>query len=132
MSRFQALTNAVLDAELDRLRTRLGLEPNQKAELLREMAAIAGWVARQAELGRTIEAHRDGESEPLVHPALERLRTPVERPVGARLALSDAEIRRLAAVLDGSFDPPPALRAALANLARADRRPPPLHWPPAA
>jgi len=35
-------------------------------------------------------------------------------------------------VLDGGFDPPPALRAALANLARADRRPPPLHWPPAA
>ena len=84
MSRFQALTNAVLDTELDRLRARLGLEPNQKAELLREMAAIAGWVARQAELGRTIEARRDGESEPLVHPALERLRTPVERPVGAR------------------------------------------------
>ena len=55
MSRFQALTNAVLDAELDRLRARLGLEPNQKAELLREMAAIAGWVARQAELGRTIK-----------------------------------------------------------------------------
>lgn len=132
MSRFQALTNAVLDAELDRLRARLGLEPNQKAELLREMAVIAGWVARQAELGRTIEARRDGESEPLVHPALERLRTPVERPVGARLALSDAEIRRLAAVLDGGFDPPPALRAALANLARADRRPPALHWPPAA
>ena len=94
MSRFQALTNAVLDTELDRLRARLGLEPNQKAELLREMAAIAGWVARQAELGRTIEARRDGESEPLVHPALERLRIPVERSVGARLALSDAEIRR--------------------------------------
>ncbi len=132
MSRFQALTNAVLDAELDQLRTRLGLEPNQKAELLREMAAIAGWVARQTEIGRTIEARRDGESELLVHPALERLRTPVERPVGVRLVLSDAEIRDLAAVFDGGFDPPPALRAALANLARADRRPPPLHWPPAA
>jgi hypothetical protein len=49
--------------------------------------------------------------ERLVHPALERLRTPVERPVGARLALSDAEIRRLAAVLDGGFDPsPPCVR----------------------
>lgn len=133
MSRFQALTNAVLDAELEQLRARLGLEPNQKAELLREMAAIAGWVARQAELGRTIEARRaDGEVEPLAHPVLERLRTAAEQPVGARLALNDAEIRRLAAVLDGGFDPPPALRAALANLARVDRRPPPLHWPPAA
>ena len=58
MSRFQALTSAVLDAELDRLRARLGLDPNQKAELLREMAIIADWVARQAEFGRTIEARR--------------------------------------------------------------------------
>ncbi|WP_437969155.1 hypothetical protein WMF04_07630 [Sorangium sp. So ce260] len=31
MSRFQALTNSVLDAELEMLRERLGLEPNQKA-----------------------------------------------------------------------------------------------------
>ncbi|MCU0806626.1 MAG: hypothetical protein MUC53_01345 [Candidatus Contendobacter sp.] len=62
MSRFQALTNAVLDAELDRLRARLGLEPNQKAELLREMAAIAGWVARlalsDAEIRRNRSLHR--------------------------------------------------------------------------
>lgn len=131
MSRFQALTNAVLDAELDRLRERLGLEPNQKAELLREMAAIAGWVARQAELGRTIEARREGESESLVHPALERLRTPVEGLICTRLALSDAEVRRLATVLDGGFDPPLALRSALANLVREDRQPPVLHWLPA-
>ena len=133
MSRFQALTNAVLDAELDLLREQLGLEPNQKADLLREMAALAGWIARQAARGRTIEARRDdGDVEPLVHPTLERLRTAAERPVGERLTLSDAEVRRLAAVLDGGFDPPPALRAALANLARADRRPPTLRWPPAA
>lgn len=56
MSRFQALTNPVLDAELDRLRRR-GLEPNPQAELLREMATITVWVARQAEPGRIIEAH---------------------------------------------------------------------------
>ena len=58
MSRFQALTNAVLDAELDRLRVRLGLEPNQKAELLREMAAIAGWVARLALSDAEIRGNR--------------------------------------------------------------------------
>ena len=131
MSRFQALTNAVLDAELDQLRVRLGLEPNQKAELLREIAAIAGWVARQAELGRTIEARRERESEVLVHPALERLRSPVEGLISTRLALDDAEVRRLAAVLDGGFDPSPALRAVLANLMREDHRSPMLHWPPA-
>ncbi len=52
----------MLDAELDRLRARLGLEPNQKAELLREMAAIAGWVARlalsDAEIRRNRSLHR--------------------------------------------------------------------------
>jgi hypothetical protein len=48
MARFQALTNAVLDTEFDLLRERFGLEPNQKADLLREMALIAGWVARQS------------------------------------------------------------------------------------
>lgn len=61
---FQALTNAVLNAELDLLRVRFGLEPNQKAELLREIAAIAGWVARQAELGgaskRTVTVKASG------------------------------------------------------------------------
>ena len=129
MSRFQALTNTVLYAELDRLRERLGLAPNQKAELLREMAAITGWVARQAEQGRTIQARRDETVESLVHPALERLQVEAQHPCGQRLLLSDAEVQRLTAVLDGGFAPTPALRAALANLAQEDRQPPTLHWP---
>lgn len=129
MARFQALTNAVLEAELDLLRKRFGLEPNQKADLLREMAAIVGWVARQAEQGRVIEAHRGEEVEQLLHPALERLITVANRSVGERLVLSNAEVERLATILDREFDPPPALRAALANLAQAPRRPPSLHWP---
>ena len=132
MSRFQALTNVVLDTELDLLRQRLGLASNQKAELLREIAAIAGWVMRQAEQGRTIEARRGEDVEPLVHPALERLRPPLEQPLGDRLMLNDAEVQRLAATLERGFDPPGALRAALANLAQSTRPPPPLHWPPAA
>ncbi len=132
MSRFQALTNVVLDTELDLLRQRLGLASNQKAELLREIAAIAGWVMRQAEQGRTIEARRGEDVEPLVHPALERLRPPLEQPLGDRLMLNDAEVQRLAATLERGFDPPGALRAALANLAQSTRLPPLLHWPPAA
>jgi RNA polymerase sigma-70 factor (ECF subfamily) len=36
--------------------------------------------------------------------------------------------RRLAALLDRGFDPPPALRRALANLANPKRRPRTLHW----
>lgn len=129
MARFQALTNAVLEAELDQLRERFGLGPNQKADLLREMAAIAGWVARQAEEGRIIEARRGEAVERLQHPALERLIDAASRSVGERLALNDAEVERLASILDQGFDPPPALRAALANLAQAPRRSPSLHWP---
>jgi uncharacterized protein (DUF1778 family) len=121
MSCFQVLTTAVPDAELALLRERFSLEPHQKAELLREMAAIAGWVAHQATQGHTIEARRGEEVERLVHPALERLRNPAERSLGDRRVLTDAEVQPLAAVLDQGFDPPPALRAALANLAQAQR-----------
>jgi hypothetical protein len=61
MARFQALTNNVLDAELEMLRKRLGLDRSQKAELLREVAGLAAWVVRQAEQGREIQA-RDGQN----------------------------------------------------------------------
>jgi len=70
MARFQALTNSVLDAELEMLRKRLGLERNQKAELLREVASLAGWVVQQTEQGREIQARDERTIEPLVHPAL--------------------------------------------------------------
>jgi len=128
MSRFQALTNNVLDQELEMLREQLGLDPGQKADLLRELAALAAWVVRQAGQGRTIEAHRGGVVETLAHPALDRLRARGGKPVGAGLALRDDEIVRLAAVLDRGFDPPPALRTALANLADPKRRPPKVRW----
>jgi hypothetical protein len=128
MSRFQALTNNVLEAELEMLRERLGLEPSQKAELLRETSALAAWVVRQAEQGRRIEARSGRNVETLVHPALERLRSRTGRRVGQPLTLSDGEARLLATVLDRGFDPPPALRAALASLAKPGRRPPKLRW----
>lgn len=129
MARFQALTNNVLDAELEMLRDRLGLDPNQKAELLREVASLAAWVVRQAEQGRSIEARQGDERvEPLIHPALERLRSRQRRPRGESLVLDEAEARRLATILDHGFDPPAALREALSNLARAERKPPRLRW----
>lgn len=128
MARFQALTNNVLDEELEMLRQRLGLEPNQKADLLREVAALASWIVRQAMQGRTIEARRGEEIEPLIHPAIERIRAQQERAIGARVALTDAEVARLADVLDRGFDPPPALRKSLANLANTRRRAPRLRW----
>jgi hypothetical protein len=128
MARFQALTNNVLDAELEMLRKRLGLERSQKAELLREVADLAAWVVRQAEQGREIEARDAHTVEPLVHPALERVRAGSARPVGQSLVLNGREIDRLMAVLDRRFDPPAGLRAVLGRLARAGRRPPTLRW----
>ena len=129
MARFQALTNAVLDTELDLLRERFGLGPNQKADLLREMAAITAWVARQAEQGRVIEARRGEAVEQLHHPTLERLTAGAGHPIGERLILSEAETACLSTLLDQGFDPPPALRTALANLAQTSRQPPSLRWP---
>jgi hypothetical protein len=128
MARFEALTTNVLDLELELLREQLGLEPSQKAELLGEVAALAAWVVRQAGEGRSVEAHRNGEVETLMHPALDRFRAQGENPIGEHLALRDEEVTRLAAVLDGGFEPPSALRRALANLAEPKRRPPRVRW----
>ena len=128
MSRFQAQTNAVLDQELEDLRQHLGLEPSQKADLLREVAALAAWVVRQAEAGRTVEARWRGEVEPLVHPVIERLRTLRERTGVQRVALTDAEAERLASIFDRGFSPTRALRATLKSLASPKRRAPKLRW----
>lgn len=131
MARFQAQTNAVLDAELESLQTTLGLRAHQKADLLRELTALATWVVRQAEQGRAIVAQGDDQTQTLHHPALERIRHQrrqvTERP--ARIELSDDETRSLAAILDRGFDPPPALVEALARLADPDRAAPALRWP---
>lgn len=128
MARFQALTNPVLDLELDMIRERLNLEAHQKAELLRELTALAAWIVRQTELGRVVEARRGDVVEPLVHPAIERLRDRSQTVVGQPIALRPEEVSRLAAILERGFDPPPALQKALANLADPRRRPPRLRW----
>jgi hypothetical protein len=128
MSRFQAPTNNVLDAELEMLREQLGLLPNQKADLLREVVSLAAWVVRQAVQGRSIEARRGGEVAPLVHPAIERLQAKGRSRALAPLVLSEAEVGGLTSVLNHGFDPSPGLRKALANLANPKRRPPRLRW----
>lgn len=110
------------------LRRRLGLAPSQKAELLREVAALASWVVQQTERGRTVEARSGGEVEPLLHPAIERIRQGSRRGAAERLTLADDEIVRLAAVLDRGFRPTPALRRALSRAASPARKPPRLRW----
>ncbi len=128
MARFQALTNPVLEQELERLRQRLGLEPSQKAELLREVTALATWLVQQSEQGRVIEARRGKQVEPLRHPMLEHLREQSGSPIGPPLKLSDEEAVRLAEALESELRPSPALRRALANLTSTDRKPPKLRW----
>jgi len=128
MSRFQAQTTAILDEELSDLRERLGFRENQKADLLREIAALAAWVIRQAEAGRRIEARRGQDVETLRSPALERLsRKHAESPL-RRIDLTEAETERLAEILNRGFSPTPALRKALSRLADSQRRPPRLQW----
>jgi len=128
MSRFQAQTTAILDQELSDLRERLGLRENQKSDLLREIAALAAWVIRQAEAGRRIEARRGRDVEILCSPAIERLSRSQAEGLAGRIDLTDAEVERLAEVLDRGFSPTPALRKAFSRLADPNRRPPRLHW----
>lgn len=131
MSRFQANTNAVLDIELAGLQFHLGLRPNQRADLLRELTALAAWVVRQATEGRSIIARGDDDdTRELQHPVLERLRQRHQQAAAlpSRLQLDDDETRRLAEVLDGGFRPPAALREVLRRLADPQRQPPELSW----
>lgn len=128
MSRFQAQTTANLDEELSDLRERLGLKENQKADLLREIAALAAWVIRQAEAGRRIEARRGRDVETLQTPAIERLNRKQSESLGGRIDLTEAEAKRLTEILDRGFSPTPDLRKALSHLADPKRRPPRLHW----
>lgn len=130
MSRFQAKTNAVLDAELDDLRRRLGLRTNQKADLLRELTALATWVVRQATEGRAVVAHGEDDVRELDHPVIERIRQRHGQVAASpvRLELDDNETRRLVEILDRGFDPPPALVECLRRLADPKRKAPELTW----
>jgi len=128
MSRFQAQVNAVLDEELDELRERLGLRQNQRADLLREISALASWVVRQAEAGRSIEARSGHDVEALDSPLLDRLRVSRNAGIVGRIELTDSEVERLADVLAGGFSPTPALRKVLSRLSETKRRPPKIRW----
>ncbi len=131
MSRFQAQTNAVLQDDLDELQRHLGLRDNQKADLLRELTALASWVVRQATEGRAVVARGEDDEQELVHPVIDRIRRMHARGADepAHLVeLNDEEVGRLAELLDRGFDPPPALVKSLRRLADPDRRAPDLTW----
>jgi len=60
--------------------------------------------------------------------AMTRLPLRQDRGLSERIDLTDAEVERLAEVMDRGFSPTPALRKALSRLAGPKRRPPRLHW----
>lgn len=123
MARFQAFTSPVLDSELDRLREEMGLRDNQKAELLREITALASWVIAQARAGRIVEARGPDGVEVLRHPAVDT------RGVLGRIVLAPEEADRLEALLDSDAGPSPEVQATLRRLSDPARRPPKLRWP---
>jgi hypothetical protein len=88
----------------------------------------ASRVIRQGEAGRRIEARLGREVETLYNPAIERLRRKKDEGVVGHIDLTDAEVERLAEILDRGFSPTPALRKALLRIADPKRRPPRLHW----
>ena len=95
MSRFQAKTNAVLEAELEELRWRLGLRANQKADLLRELTTLAAWVVRQTAEGRAVVARNGDDIRELHHPVIDRIRyrREQERIAPRRIEFDDEFLR---------------------------------------
>jgi hypothetical protein len=122
VARFQALTSPLLESELETLRQEMGLRDNQKAELLREITAIASWVIAQARAGRVIEARGPDGVEVLHHPAVHT------HDVLERVVLAPAEADRLEALLAAEPEMSPALQKTLQRLADPDRAPPVLSW----
>ena len=127
MSRFQAKTNVVLDAELEQLRDELGLRANQKADLLRELTALASWIIQQTSEGRTVIARGADGVRKLDLPILDKIRSRGQAPT--HLELDDKEVTRLAELMDRGFEPPPALLESLRRIASPKREPPTLTWP---
>jgi hypothetical protein len=128
MARFQALTNPSLERDLDLVRSNLGLGESHKAELLREMAALAAWILRQSARGMTIEARSGKQVVQCDMPAVTRLREKSAASMAGPIVLCASEMKRLAKVLDEGFKPTDGLRKALANLASPDRKPPAIRW----
>ena len=122
MARFQALTNPVLDLELETLRQEMGLRDNQKAELLREITTLASWVIAQARAGRVVEARGPDGVEVLHHPAVD------SGNVMERIMLAPDEVTQLVAILDRESEPSEALQQTLRRLSDPLRAPPNLRW----
>lgn len=126
MSRFQAQTNSVLELELNQIQAKLGLRHNQKADLLRELAAITSWVIRQSTDGRIVQAKGTDGVKVLRQPSIERIRQSAHQP--HEINLTKEEAQRLSEIMSGEFTPPPVLKEMLRRLASDDRKPPPIVW----
>ena len=123
MSRFQAMTNPVLDQELESLREEMGLREGQRAELLRELASMAAWLVSHSRAGRTIEARGPDGVEVFRHPAL------TAATVLERVVVDEEEATELQALLDTDAQPSDSLRATLVRLSDPKRKAPRIRWP---
>lgn len=120
MDRFQAILNPVVGEDLSYIREKLGLRENQKAEILREATSIAAWAIRQVTEGNAGASLTE-------HALLGRLAAAQVSLESVKL--SPREFEKLAQVLDRSFEPTPAMRGVLEELARADHSAPKVKWP---
>ncbi len=119
MSRFQAQIDPPTEEELEFLRQRLGLQKNQKANLLREITTLASWCVRLASEGQ--------KDLPISsNPVLDSIRR--KHNQSATLALSVEEAARLREVMETPFVPTAGLKKALARLASVERLPPAISW----
>lgn len=131
MARFQAKTNAATETSLESLQKQLNMRENQKADLLREVTALAQWVVSQAALGRTLLAQgEDGAQEELRHPLLERLRElhAQSQIQPQRIDLSESEAQAIHELLSQPFRATPGLLASLKRLSDPDRKAPVIQW----
>ena len=132
MARFQAQINPVLEDELSMLQEQMALRPNQRADLLREISALAAWIVQQEAEGRRVVARDGDEVRELVHPVVERVRqqrAARSARTASSLQLDDAEVARLAEIMDSELRPTPALREASRRLGEPARAAPELRWP---
>ena len=126
MSRFQAQTNAVLESELNQLQVDFGFRPNQKADLLRELASIASWVVQQSVEGRQIQAKGEDGVQKLQHSTLDRLRQSAQP--SHELKLSEGELERLSELMSGHVEMSIQLKESLRRISSDEHTPPQLTW----
>jgi hypothetical protein len=135
MARFQAQTDKSMEKDLEEIRKKIGLKKNQKALLLRKLAESAQLLFRMTDNGLSVCLVKKGSREkpitlelPILEPFLRSLEDASHTQKPESIKLSNQEVQSLSEILNGEFNPSPALRKALERLASTKRRSPDLTW----